>query len=77
MDHTATFEAYLMFRQTEAEHVAKTYEVDETMGRSEEGGGDFHTNSTQWVFTSKNTEYENFLLNAYDASLKTNSMGDS
>lgn len=57
MDHTATFEAYMMFRQTEAEHVANTYPSD-----------------TEWVFQSANTEYEHFLMTAYDASLVVNSV---
>lgn len=58
MDHTSTFEAYMMFRMTEAEHVAKNYP----------------TSDTQWVFQSANVEYEKHLMDAYDASLVTNSV---
>ena len=60
MDHTSTFEAYMMFRMSEAEHVAKNYP----------------TSDTQWVFKSSNPEFEDFNMRAYDASLVRNSQVD-
>lgn len=56
MDHTSTFEAYMMFRQSEAEFNAAN-----------------PTSDTQWVFRSANVEYEKHLMDAYDASMVTNS----
>ena len=57
MDHTSTFEAYMLFRMSESEHVAKNYPTSDTV----------------WVYSSSNVEFEEFCLSAYDASLKTNS----
>ena len=58
--HTSTFEAYMMFRMSEAEHIAKSYlYVDPPKS---------------WVFNTDNPEYEYFTLDAYDRSLVPNSM---
>ena len=66
MDHTSTFEAYMLFRMSESEHVAKNYtEADIRVSKR------YHEKG--WVFQSSNPEFEEFTLSAYDASLKTNS----
>ncbi len=73
MDNTATFEAYMLFRQTEAEHVANSARARYAVFG--ERAQTTPTSDTQWVYASANTEYEAFLMGAYDASLKTNSAG--
>lgn len=42
MDHTSTFEAYMLFRQTEAEHVAKTYADTQWVFQSANPEFEFH-----------------------------------
>ncbi len=56
--YTSTYEGYMMFRMSEAEHVAKSYPTKP---------------DTSWVYQSKNVEYEAFLMDAYDRGMASNS----
>ncbi len=59
MDHTSTFEAYMMFRMSEAEH-AHSYKMSCEC-------------DTAWIEQSANVEYERHLMEVYDSSLVSNS----
>ncbi len=57
--YTSTYEGYMMFRMSEAEHMEKNYPAKD---------------DTAWVYQSKNVEYEAFLMDAYDRGMTSNSM---